>query len=88
MDAGHAPIATGVCTVVTSLLVLTGLKLLPVTCPTLVTVHTPAGSGLLIVTWNIMVTLSPAGMVPTLNVTVSPLNRAGPNAVTRRALAA
>ena len=85
IGAGHAPIVTGVSMFATSLFVSTGLKLLPVTCPTLVIVHTPAGRGLLIVTWNMMVTLSPAGIVPMFNVTVSPLN--GLSGDTRRALA-
>ena len=74
-------------TLVTSLLVSTGLKLLPVMWPVLVTEQTPAGNGLLTVTWKVMVTLSPAGIVPMFSVTVSPLNMAALTPATRRPLA-
>ena len=84
MSDGQALRVSGLLTLVTSLLVSTGLKLLPVTWATLVTEQTPAGSGLSTVTWNVMVTLSPAGMIPMLRLTVSPLNGVGSNPTARR----
>lgn len=79
--AGQGPITTGLTTVVTSGARVIGLKFDPVTLGPvvgagLVTVHIPLGNGLAIVTWNIMVTLSPAGIVPMPFVTVSPANGA------------
>ena len=83
--AGQALIVTALLIGVTSMFVSTGLKLVPVTWPWLLTEHTPAGNGLSTVTWNMIVTLSPAGIVPMFNVAVSPLNGAGVVA-TRRVL--
>src|SRR5262245_10164706 len=52
--------------------VMTLLKLLPETVPGLQTLITPAGTGLLPVTWNIIVMLLPAGRVPRAWLIVSP----------------
>src|SRR5712692_2203181 len=74
---GHAPIVGGLTMVAESGAMVTEVKLLPVTLTPdpaagLVTVHTFAGNGLLIVTWNWRVTFSPTGMVPSPCETVSP----------------
>jgi len=54
----------------------------------LVTLQTPFGNGLSTVTWNMIVTLLPAGIVPMFKFTVSPLKGAATNEATRRAFAA
>ena len=88
MFAGHAPMTIGVTTFVTSGAMVTGLKLDPVTLGPdpvagLVTVQMLVGNGVLIVAWNITVTLSPGGMVPRALLIVSPL---GANRATRARL--
>jgi len=77
MFAGQAPMVTALTTVALSGAIVTGLKLSPVTFAPdpvagLVTLQTPAGNGLLMVTWNIRVTLSPTGIVPRPWLMVSP----------------
>ena len=81
MFAGQAPIVTALTTVALSGAIVTGLKLSPVTLAPdpvagFVTLQTPAGTGLLMVTWNIRVTASPTGIVPRPWLMVSPLNGA------------
>lgn len=76
MFAGHAPITGGLTRVAVSVLVVTVEKFDPVMLAELLIVQTPFGNGLSTVTWNVMVTLSPGGIVPMALVTVSPLNGA------------
>lgn len=77
MLVGHVPMTGGFTMVAESAAMVTEVKLVPVTLTPdpgagFVTVQTLAGSGLLIVTWNVSVTFSFTGIVPRACVTVSP----------------